>query len=872
MSTFDLSQVAISHTFSGNKTNNSDYYKNGYAFGNKSYYGSKTTFTLDTTGNLRILSDGDPYPSRCGTNANYTNDKNSKRLFGTLSLVEQYYDVTFKYLGGKGFTSSDTIDGSNNAYEMEAVGILTNGAKIGGQSAGYGSRGYPFSYSATNTGGYKLQYYISTTDLTTTDACNNNVKHLINAAITDYVTGIDDAGGHISPGGFVDSTGNQAQYHIHDADFTKTNTLSWSNDTLKDSNNYIKNTNYNGDYLRNTNGHSKILGMCFDGYPIYGPYGYNVYNNSSSSVVNMKTGYKLRSTEFTGRPYKYTDTFKYNNGKSTEIAIAGTYIDDYEYDSTITNNDISNNGYLDYHNGRYCITPEYPNGTYAYFMTIDSSKNSVFPYVIGLTTKNTLKRPNIDVAKYTTNVTNSPIEGATVFYVDSQGNMLPNSPTAITDKYGDFSMIFDENLSDTDIEYFQEQPLKITGGSNTLTGQSISYWYANAGTSTMTPITNLLFYCSAPNSLSNDDILNSLDYYHKDGTDKIYFSNYNYYKTLINTTDTTTDTYLDALKSNNLGNSINIFATIGAYFLYGVNGTNIDTEYDAMMRSIANISINNGGRNEFAELFGTVDALCASVIKDRLKNKITNYDLSNNYYNGTKYTELFADALSQQMSNIITTVMKSTDIGTTDNYELIGYAVVQNVYKLSSIVKQAVANSSNDKQAILSYFTKNVEAIFKEAISNQLFDYEDHETYQGKSPIQTINNTKSSEQVMMRKHIVKSWNNEYATGFVNGAKRIVTPFRAVNNSGDFLARQNYICGGPNQVNASKPGWKSHIGSILSKCDFSGIPSSTCNVKYVPDASDYIKYKKLRANNHNYNDRSNGGYTNSSYVDLMRVRR
>ena len=94
---------------------------------------------------------------------------------------------------------------------------------------------------------------------------------------------------------------------------------------------------------------------------------------------------------------------------------------------------------------------------------------------------------------------------------------------------------------------------------------------------------------------------------------------------------------------------------------------------------------------------------------------------------------------------------------------------------------------------------------------------------------------------MMRRHVVKSWNNEYATGFVNGAKRIITPFRAVNNSGDFLARQNYICGGSNQVNASKPGWKSRIGSIISNCDFSGIPSSTCNVKYVPDASDYIKY-------------------------------
>ena len=29
------------------------------------------------------------------------------------------------------------------------------------------------------------------------------------------------------------------------------------------------------DYSRHTDGHSKIVGMSFDGYPIYGPWGYN---------------------------------------------------------------------------------------------------------------------------------------------------------------------------------------------------------------------------------------------------------------------------------------------------------------------------------------------------------------------------------------------------------------------------------------------------------------------------------------------------------------------------------------------------------------------------------------------------------------------
>ena len=144
--------------------------------------------------------------------------------------------------------------------------------------------------------------------------------------------------------------------------------------------------------------------------------------------------------------------------------------------------------------------------------------------------------------------------------------------------------------------------------------------------------------------------------------------------------------------------------------------------------------------------------------------------------------------------------------------------------------------------------------------------------FNGWSPIQTIGNEKSSEQIMARRVLVKSWNTGYAGGTYNGNARVVTPFRAVNNLGDFLQRKNYVCGGSNQVNASKPGWKSHIGSIMSVCDDTGVPASVCNVKYVPDSSDYIQYKKLMAQNRNYNDLKNGGYQNSSYVALMAVRR
>ena len=55
----------------------------------------------------------------------------------------------------------------------------------------------------------------------------------------------------------------------------------------------------------------------------------------------------------------------------------GDLVEDYIYDSSV--------GTLDEHNGKFAVTPEYPNGTYAYFMTEDSSGNPAYPYAIGPT-------------------------------------------------------------------------------------------------------------------------------------------------------------------------------------------------------------------------------------------------------------------------------------------------------------------------------------------------------------------------------------------------------------------------------------------------------------------------------------------------------
>ena len=118
--------------------------------------------------------------------------------------------------------------------------------------------------------------------------------------------------------------------------------------------------------------HSPIIGWAYDGNPIYGPYGFTVASGSGF-VKAMQPGYELISSLPSNRP-------------SSSIFPLGFFVEDYVFTSS---------GDLDEHNGRFCVTPDYPNGVYAYFATINSITDSsgpftnyrrpVFPYLIGNT-------------------------------------------------------------------------------------------------------------------------------------------------------------------------------------------------------------------------------------------------------------------------------------------------------------------------------------------------------------------------------------------------------------------------------------------------------------------------------------------------------
>ena len=63
------------------------------------------------------------------------------------------------------------------------------------------------------------------------------------------------------------------------------------------------------------------------------------------------------------------------NRPATSKFAAGFFVEDYNF---------TNGGDLDPSNGRFCKTPDFPNGVYAYFASIDStSAFPTFPYFIG---------------------------------------------------------------------------------------------------------------------------------------------------------------------------------------------------------------------------------------------------------------------------------------------------------------------------------------------------------------------------------------------------------------------------------------------------------------------------------------------------------
>jgi len=128
---------------------------------------------------------------------------------------------------------------------------------------------------------------------------------------------------------------------------------------------------YNADglYVIDSNMHSPLIGFAYDGFPVYGAYGYK-NADGSGGIVRIKSSYSLN-----------TGTTRTNGPAVSTTYPLGYFREDYHYTATSA----ATPDYLDVHNGRFCVTPDYPSGIYCYFATVDANWNSAYPYVVGPT-------------------------------------------------------------------------------------------------------------------------------------------------------------------------------------------------------------------------------------------------------------------------------------------------------------------------------------------------------------------------------------------------------------------------------------------------------------------------------------------------------
>jgi hypothetical protein len=109
-----------------------------------------------------------------------------------------------------------------------------------------------------------------------------------------------------------------------------------------------------------------LVGWASDGFPVYARYGFSDANDASSQVKALMPSYRLKSTPDANRPEMVTALIG-GSGQGTTYPNTpipmGAFTQDFEY--------VAGLGDLDECNGRYGVTPEFPDGIYYYVVTDD---------------------------------------------------------------------------------------------------------------------------------------------------------------------------------------------------------------------------------------------------------------------------------------------------------------------------------------------------------------------------------------------------------------------------------------------------------------------------------------------------------------------
>ncbi len=196
--------------------------------------------------------------------------------------------------------------------------------------------------------------------------------------------------------GLAHQAGNNYHYHAHPI------ALRYQ---LGDHVDYNAATNRYTESAAAVTQHSPIVAWAADGLPVYGPYGYSSPLNAASGVRRMISGFTKRdgtngTTAITvrqvlplwasrvqgrvdgnGAPIALT-ALQYGPAVNTTYAV-GRYIEDFDYRGDLAGQTLGTDFDLNEQNVRFCVTPEFPAGTWAYFTPINADGTPQFPYTTG---------------------------------------------------------------------------------------------------------------------------------------------------------------------------------------------------------------------------------------------------------------------------------------------------------------------------------------------------------------------------------------------------------------------------------------------------------------------------------------------------------
>ncbi len=175
-----------------------------------------------------------------------------------------------------------------------------------------------------------------------------------------------------------------------------------------------------GLYAIDPNQHSPLIGFAYDGFPIYGAYGYR-NGDGSGGIARIKSSYQLRNII---QRTEWADGTDVPDGPPISATyFLGYFREDYAFVPPAADQQ----DFLDVHNGRFCVTPDYPNGTYAYFATVDENHVSAYPYVIGPTFAGTATNRKVtSVDENTTSYLGDPTAISEAAFRDLSVSVFPN--------------------------------------------------------------------------------------------------------------------------------------------------------------------------------------------------------------------------------------------------------------------------------------------------------------------------------------------------------------------------------------------------------------------------------------------------------------